>query len=134
MEKRNEQRVVIELRADGSPLSEEQFQGIMDGEGYSDLFMPSYGHRQPREGMHEFKASDLSRSGVRLRASFELKEGQRLAVDLHLPTGRLVVKTLVDVRWSVPDGADGWVAGARFSAMELDGGRRITELIDENLQ
>ena len=131
VEKRIESRISIRLRADAKELSPDQLEGIMDGQGWTDIFVPSFSYKNPREGMQSLETRDISRSGLRLEGSFGFNRGASLAIDLHLPGDRVLVKALLEVMWVEKDEKNPeWKrAGARFAALEETNSHRIGEFL-----
>lgn len=129
VEKRIEKRVDVQLRADACEVDASLLEGIMEGNGYADLFQPDFGLRRPREGMSRVVACDISRSGLRLKGAFSFSQGMKIAVDLHLPQDRLLVKVLLEVMWCEEVEKGFFFAGARFAALEEQSSRRVEEFV-----
>lgn len=105
------------LRVDVKILPEKEVEGILDGDGYTDLDSSSLAMTRPRMGMKDMRTCDLSASGMGVTSPVVLPKGAALALDLHLPGQKTVVKLLGEVMWS--DELEGQArAGLRVAALD----------------
>ena len=130
-EKRNAPRYSVNLRVDLRALNSLEKQDILDGAGYQDLTYEALSMARPRGNLQSTELNDLSASGLRIivpDGSLGL-EGESLAVDMHLPGDRRVVKLLGDVIWTQVQ-AGMTVAGIRIAALERDGSSRLNGFLE----
>jgi hypothetical protein len=117
------------LRVDVKVLPQKELEGILEGDGYSDLDSSSLALTRPRMGMKDMLTCDLSASGLGLVGSVALPKGAALALDLHLPGQKTVLKLLGEVMWS--DEFQGLPrAGLRVAALDRFSEQRMKNFLN----
>lgn len=132
---RVQKRVRARLRVDARPLEHKALRSILEGDGWEDLAVEAPALPRPRGGMHKGESRDFSASGLCLAVpgAQNVGVGSALALDLHLPGQRRLVKLLGDVVWSKEDG-DGLMVGVRIAALEQEGMNRVKAWLKNLLQ
>ncbi len=132
---RVQKRVSARLRVDARPLEHKIVRSILDGDGWEDLAVEAPCLNRARNGMQKTESRDFSASGMCLAVdSFrDLGVGSALALDLHLPGERRLVKLLADVIWTRQSGGE-TIAGVRIAALEEEGMTRVKAWIKKLLQ
>src|SRR6266849_5032513 len=123
-ERRIRERKNLSLRVDVKVLPRREVDDILEGSGYPDLSVTELSMSRPRKGMDGLSTFDLSFSGMGLRCKQLYETGLAVAMDLHLPGQRTVLKFLGEVIWANEDQGEPR-AGFRIAALDIDSAQRF---------
>lgn len=124
-ERRIRERKTLALRVDVKILPKREVDDILEGSGYPDLSVTELSMSRPRKGMDGLSTLDLSFSGMGLRCKQLYDTGMAVALDLHLPGQRTVLKFLGEVMWASEVNGEPR-AGFRIAALDSDSASRFS--------
>ena len=124
-DRRIRERKTQSLRVDVKVLPKREFDDILEGAGYPDLSVIEFAMSRPRKGMDGISTLDLSFSGMGLRCKQLYETGLAVALDLHLPGQRTVLKFLGEVMWATEVNGEPR-AGFRIAALDAESAQRFS--------